>query len=69
MPNMNRGSNIGQNAHFGTRLDNKWRSLRGDINILKRRLKENQKKKNKGKFILVTTLISVLFISGIIISF
>ena len=46
-----------------------WRSSRGDIQSLMRRLKENKRKENNGKFIFVTTAISVLVIFGIIISF
>jgi hypothetical protein len=34
-----------------------------------RRLKENNRKENNGKFIFLTTTISILVISGIIISF
>ena len=46
-----------------------WRSNRGDVQSLMRRLKENKRKENNGKFIFVTTAISILIISGIIISF
>jgi len=46
-----------------------WRSNRGDVQSLMRRLKENKRKENNGKFIFVATAISILVISGIIISF
>ena len=46
-----------------------WRSNRGDVQSLMRRLKENERKENNGKFIFVATAISILVISGIIISF
>ena len=46
-----------------------WRSNRGDVHFLMKRLKENERKINKEKFIFVATAISVLVIFGIIISF
>ena len=46
-----------------------WRSNRGDIQSLMRRLKENKRKEKNGKFIFLTTTIGILVISGIIISF
>ena len=46
-----------------------WRSNRGDVQSLMRRLKENKRKENNGQFIFVATAISILVISGIIISF
>ena len=46
-----------------------WRSNRGDVQSLMRRLKDNKRKENNGKFIFVATAVSVLVISGIIISF
>ena len=46
-----------------------WKSNRGDVQSLMRRLKENKRKENNGKFIFVTAAISALVISGIIISF
>ena len=46
-----------------------WRSNRGDFLALMKRLKKNEQKENKEKLIFVATAISVLVISGIIISF
>ena len=46
-----------------------WKSNRGDVQSLMRRLKENKRKENNGKFIFAATVISILGISGIIISF
>ena len=46
-----------------------WRSNRGDVHVLMKRLKKNEKKENKDKLFFVVTAISVLVISGIIISF
>ena len=46
-----------------------WRSNRGDVRSLMRRLKEDKRKENNEKFIFVATAISILVISGIIISF
>ena len=46
-----------------------WRSNRGDVQSLMRRLKENERKENNGKFIFAATAISIIVISGIIISF
>ena len=46
-----------------------WRSNRGDVQSLMRRLKENERKENNGKFIFAATAISIIVIFGIIISF
>ena len=46
-----------------------WRSNRGDVQSLMRRLKESKRKEDNEKFIFVATTISILVISGIIISF
>ena len=46
-----------------------WRSNRGDVQSLMRRLKDNKRKENNGKFIFAATAISILVISGVIISF
>ena len=46
-----------------------WRSNRGDVQSLMRRLKENKRKENNGKFIFAATAISIIVIFGIIISF
>jgi N-acetylglutamate synthase-like GNAT family acetyltransferase len=46
-----------------------WRSDRENVQSLMRRLKENKRKENIGRFIFMTTAISIFVISGIIISF
>jgi hypothetical protein len=66
---MSEKRNINQNIHPYLNMRTNWRSGRGNIQILMRRLRENNRKENNGKFIFVTTAISVLVISGIIISF
>jgi hypothetical protein len=66
---MSKKENIDQNIHPYLNMRANWRPGRGNIQILMRRLRENNRKENNGKFIFVTTAISVLVISGIIISF
>ena len=66
---MPRKRNIDQNIPPYLNIQANWRSDRGNIQLLMRRLRENNRKENNGKFIFVTTAISVLVISGIIISF
>ena len=61
--------NIDQNILPYLSAQANWRSNRGDVQSLMRRLKENKRKENNGKFIFVTTTIGILVISGIIISF
>ena len=69
MPNTSRRNNLNQNINpYLNKLAN-WRSNRGDVHLLMKRLKKNEKKENKGKFFFVVTAISVLVVSGIIISF
>ena len=70
MPNTRRGrSNLNQNINpYLNKLAN-WRSNRGNVHLLMKKLKKNEKKENKEKLIFVVTAISVLVISGIIISF
>ena len=68
MPNTRR-SNLNQNINpYLNKLAN-WRSNRGNVHLLMKKLKKNEKKENKEKLIFVVTAISVLVISGIIISF
>ena len=50
-------------------IQTNWRSNRGDVQSLMRRLKESKRKEDNEKFIFVATTISILVISGIIISF
>ena len=67
--NMSEKKNIDQNISSYLSVQTNWRSGRGNVQLLMRKLRENNRKKNNGKFIFVTTAISVLVISGIIISF
>ena len=69
MPNTDRKNNLKQNITSYLNTQANWRSKRGDVNFLKKRLKDNEQKKNKEKIMFVVTAISVLVISGIIISF
>jgi len=69
MPNMSEKKNQDQNTLPYLSAQANWRSNRGDVQSLMRRLKENKRKENNGKFIFVATAISILVISGIIISF
>ena len=69
MPNTRRRSNLNRNINLYLNSQANWKSNRGDVNFLKKRLKENEQKENKKKLVLVVTAISVLVISGIIISF
>jgi len=69
MPNTSRKSNLNQNINPYLNAQANWRSNRGDVQSLMRRLKENKRKENNGRFIFAATVISILVISGIIISF
>jgi len=69
MPNTSRKNDPDQNINPFIDSQVNWRSNRGDVHFLMKRLKENERKINKEKFIFVATAISVLVISGIIISF
>ena len=69
MSNMSEKKNLDQNILPYLSAQANWRSNRGDVQSLMRRLKENERKENNGKFIFVATAISILVISGIIISF
>ncbi len=66
---MTKKRNIDQNILPHLNLQANWRPGKGNIQLLMRRLRENNRKENNGKFILVATAISVFIISGIIISF
>ena len=66
---MPRKRNIDQNIPPYLNIQANWRSDRGNIQLLMRRLRESNRKENNGKFIFVATAISILVISGIIISF
>ena len=69
MPNTRRRSNLNQNINpYLNKLAN-WRSNRGNVHLLIKKLKKNERKKNKETLIFLMTVISVLVISGIIISF
>ena len=69
MLNRDRKNNLKQNITSYLNTQANWRSNRGDVNFLMKRLKKNEQKKNKEKLIFVVTAISVLVISGIIFSF
>ena len=69
MPNGTKEKNLDQNILSYLSAQTNWRSNRGDVQSLMRRLKENKRKEDNGKFIFVATAISILVISGIIISF
>ena len=66
---MSEKNNLGKNILPYLSVQANWRSNRGDVQSLMRRLKENKRKENNGKFIFVATAISILVTSGIIISF
>ena len=69
MPNTSRRSNLNRNVNLYLNSQANWRSNRGDVNFLMKRLKNNEQKKSKEKLIFMVTAISVLVISGIIFSF
>ena len=69
MPNTSRRINLNRNINTYLNSQVNWRSNRGDVNFLMKRLKKNEQKKNKEKLIFMVTAISVLVISGIIFSF
>ena len=69
MPNTSRRSNLNRNMNLYLNPKVNWRSNRGDVHFLMKRLKKNEQKKNKEKLIFMVTAISVLVISGIIFSF
>ena len=69
MPNTGRKNNHDQDINPYLNSQANWRSNRGDVHFLMKRLKDNEQKKNKEKIMFVVTAISVLVISGIIISF
>ena len=69
MSNTSEKENLDQNILPYLNVQANWRSNRGDVQSLMRRLKDNERKENNGKFIFVATAVSILVISGIIISF
>jgi hypothetical protein len=66
---MSEKKKIDQNIFPYLRVQTNWKSDRGDVQLLIKRLRENNRRENNGKFIFVTAAISILVISGIIISF
>ena len=66
---MSEKKNLDQNILPYLSAQANWRSSRRDVQSLMRKLKENKRKENNGKFIFVATAIGILVISGIIISF
>ena len=69
MPNASRRHNLKDNINPYLNTLTNWKANRGDVRLLMKRLKKYEKKEKKEKFIFVVTTISVLVISGIIISF
>ena len=69
MSNASEKSNLDQNIDPYLNAQANWKSNRGDVNFLLKRLKKNKQRKNKEKSIFMGTVIGVLVISGIIISF
>ena len=69
MPNANEKSNLEQDLDPYLNAQANWRSNRGDVQSLMKRLKENKQREDNGKFIFLMTAVSVVVISGIIISF
>ena len=69
MPNPKEKNNLEQDFNLYLDSQANWRSNRGDVQSLIKRLKENKQKEDNGKFIFMATAIGVLVISGIIISF
>ena len=69
MPNTSRKNNLEQNINPYLNAQANWRSNRGDVHSLMKRLKKNKQKESKEKLVFLVTAISVLVISGIIISF
>ena len=69
MSNASEKSKLDQNIDPYLNAQANWRSIRGDVNFLMKRLKKNKQRKDKEKLIFMGTLIGVLVISGIIISF
>jgi len=69
MPNTSGRSNLNRNINLYLNSQVNWRSNRGDVKFLMKRLKKNKQRQDKEKLIFVVTAISVLVISGIIFSF
>ena len=69
MSNAREKSNLDQNIDPYLKAQANWRSNRGDVNFLMKRLKKNKQRKDKEKLIFITAVIGVLVISGIINSF
>ena len=69
MPKTRRKNNLNQNINSYLNTQLKWRSNRGDVHFLMKRLKENEQKKIKEKYIFAITAVGFLVVSGIIVSF
>ena len=71
MPNTNTSgkSGLGSGLRSNSDMASNWNHKKGNIHFLLKKLKENRKKKVKEKFILSMSVIGLLVISGIIISF
>ena len=69
MSNAREKSNLDQNIDPYLNAQANWRSNRGDVSFLMKKLKKSKQRKDKEKLIFMATVIGVLVISGIIISF
>ena len=69
MPNTSRKTNLNQNINPYLNTQVNWISNRKGVHFLMKRLKKNEQKESKEKLVFLVTAISVLVISGIIISF
>ena len=69
MSNASEKSNLDQNIDPYLNAQANWRSNRGDVSFLMKKIKKNKQRKDKKKLIFMATAISVLVISGIIFSF
>ena len=69
MPNTSRKNSPDQNIKTYLNAQLNWRHNRGNVHFLMKRLKNSELKENKEKIFFVVTAISVLVVSGIIISF
>tara|TARA_B100000745_G_C20063897_1_gene363087 strand:+ start:115 stop:324 length:210 start_codon:yes stop_codon:yes gene_type:complete len=69
MPNTSQKRKDAQNINSYLKIKSNLRIDRGNVISLIKKLKESKKKKNNEKFIFLASTISILIISGIIISF
>ena len=69
MPNIQRTNNHTRHISPYVNIKVDLRSKKGSVHSLLKRLKDKEQKKNKEKFVFMFMTISILVISGIIISF